>query len=380
MTFSLTVDATKFRGHLVSVMNQYAQAGADLVPVIKGNGYGFGRTNLAREASRLGANRIAIGTVWELEQSLVDFAGEVVVLEPFNASDQAAKELWQRILSHGASRVIVTLSDLDFAGVAGVGAKLIYLEGKTSLDRFGLTASEISQVSNANGLTVRGLSLHMPISDPKKVIDATTEISSSINSKKISGRLLEIWNWIVAYQDLAVTSQHARHISLSHVTSADLIELKVMCKSYNYELTFEVRVGTQLWLGENSSCKVQGTVLEIHELTDHQRVGYRQVDSHGYKRLVVVSGGTAHGVALAAPSTSGSMRQRGISIAEGVSQALGKVRSPFSYKGENLIFAEPPHMQVSMLWSNDMSLNVGDQLACNVRNTTTTFDVVSGLN
>jgi hypothetical protein len=96
--------------------------------------------------------------------------------------------------------------------------------------------------------------------------------------------------------------------------------------------------------------------------------------------LVVVSGGTAHGVALAAPSTSGSMRQRGISIAEGVSQALGKVRSPFSYKGENLIFAEPPHMQVSMLWSNDMSLNVGDQLACNVRNTTTTFDVVSGLN
>jgi len=380
MTFSLTVDASKFRGHLVSVMNQYAQAGADLVPVIKGNGYGFGRTNLAREASRLGTNRIAIGTVWELEQALVDFAGEVVVLEPFNAHDQAAKELWQRILSHGASRVIVTVSDLDFAGVAGVEAKLIYLEGKTSLNRFGLTASEISQVSNANGLTVRGLSLHMPISDPKKVIDATTEISSSINSKKISGRLLEIWNWIVAYQDLAVTSQHARHISLSHVTSADLIELKVMCKSYNYELTFEVRVGTQLWLGENSSCKVQGTVLEIHELTDHQRVGYRQVDSHGYKRLVVVSGGTAHGVALAAPSTSGSMRQRGISIAEGVSQALGKVRSPFSYKGENLIFAEPPHMQVSMLWSNDMSLNVGDRLACNVRNTTTTFDVVSGLN
>jgi hypothetical protein len=379
MTFSLTVDASKFRGHLVSVMNQYAQAGADLVPVIKGNGYGFGRTNLAREASRLGTNRIAIGTVWELDQALVDFAGEVVVLEPFNTNDQAAKELWQRILSHGASRVIVTVSDLDFASVAGVGAKLIYLEGKTSLNRFGLTASEISQVSNANGLTVRGLSLHLPISDPKKVFDATTEISSAINSKKISSRLLEIWNWIVAYQALAVTNQHARHISLSHVTAADLIELKAMCMSYNYELTLDVRVGTQLWLGEHSFCKVQGTVLEIHELSDHQQVGYRQVDSHGHKRLVVVSGGTAHGVALAAPSTSGSMRQRGISIAEGLSQALGKVRSPFSYKGENLTFAEPPHMQVSMLWTDDLALNVGDQLACNVRNTTTHFDAVIGL-
>jgi hypothetical protein len=379
MTFSLTVDAAKFRGNLVSVMNQYAQAGADLVPVIKGNGYGFGRTKLAREATRLGSSRIAIGTVWELEQALIDFAGEVVVLEPFNANDQAAKELWKRILLHGATRTIVTLSDLDFADVTGVGAKLIYLEGKTSLNRFGLTASEISKVSSANGLTVRGLTLHLPISEPEKILDATSEISSAVNSKKLSGRLLEIWNWIVTYQDMAVTSQQTRHISLSHVTAADVTELKLMCQSYNYDLTFDVRIGTQLWLSDDSSCTVAGTVLEIHELIDRQNIGYRQVDSHGHKRLVVVSGGTAHGVALAAPNTSGSMRQRGISIAEGVSQALGKVRSPFSYNGENLIFAEPPHMQVSMLWTDDTSLKVGDHLLCNVRNTTTAFDVVQGL-
>ena len=37
MTFSLTVDSVKFRGHLVSVMNSYAAAGAELVPVVKGN-------------------------------------------------------------------------------------------------------------------------------------------------------------------------------------------------------------------------------------------------------------------------------------------------------------------------------------------------------
>ncbi|CAB4333791.1 unannotated protein [freshwater metagenome] len=379
MTFSLTVDATKFRGRLVSVMNQYAQAGADLVPVIKGNGYGFGRANLAREASRLGASRIAIGTVWELEQALIDFAGEVVVLEPFNANDQAAKELWQRILLHGAGRVIVTVSDLDLSGVASVGAKLIFLEGKTSLNRFGLTASEISKVSNTNGLTVRGLALHLPISEPAKVIDATAEISKAVNSKKLSGRLLEIWNWIAAYQDLVAKSRYHLHISLSHVSPSDLTELKLMCKNYGYDSTFDIRIGTKLWLGESSSCKVQGSILEIHELSDHQRVGYRQVDGHGHKRLIVVSGGTAHGVALAAPNTSGSMRQRGIAIAEGVSQALGKVRSPFSYKGVNLLFAEPPHMQVSMLWSEDMSLKVGDQLICNVRSTTTNFDLVMGL-
>ena len=80
MTFSLNVDATKFRGHLVSVMNSYASAGAELVPVIKGNGYGFGRGVLADEASRLGCNRIAIGTIWELGQALADFPGEITQL------------------------------------------------------------------------------------------------------------------------------------------------------------------------------------------------------------------------------------------------------------------------------------------------------------
>jgi hypothetical protein len=46
---------------------------------------------------------------------------------------------------------------------------------------------------------------------------------------------------------------------------------------------------------------------------------------------------------------------------------------------QNLDFVEPPHMQVSMLWSDDMSIAVGDNLNCNVRNTTTSFDCVTGL-
>jgi hypothetical protein len=82
---------------------------------------------------------------------------------------------------------------------------------------------------------------------------------------------------------------------------------------------------------------------------------------------------------MAAPSNGSSLRKKGVAIAEGFSQAIGKVRSPFSYNGKNLDFVEPPHMQVSMLWSDDMSIAVGDELNCNVRNTTTSFDCVLGL-
>ena len=138
MTFSLTVNATKFRSHLVSVMNSYAQAGANLVPVIKGNGYGFGRRALSDEAVRLGCNRIAIGTVWELGKALADFTGEILVLEPFNSHDQSAVDQWTQHLEHNSDRIIVTVSDVDLTAVRSAGAKNIYLEGKTSLSRFGI--------------------------------------------------------------------------------------------------------------------------------------------------------------------------------------------------------------------------------------------------
>jgi hypothetical protein len=152
-----------------------------------------------------------------------------------------------------------------------------------------------------------------------------------------------------------------------------------MMQSYNFNLEIDVRVGTKLWLGEPSALQAYGTVLQIHEITNRQSVGYQQTESGNNKRLIIVSGGTAHGVAMAAPMNTGSLRKKGVAIAEGFSQAIGKVRSPFSYSGKNLDFAEPPHMQVSMLWSDDMSIAIGDNLNCNVRNTTSQFDCVLGL-
>ena len=379
MTFSLNVNATKFRGHLVSVMNSYATAGAELVPVIKGNGYGFGRGVLASEAARLGSNRIAIGTVWELGQSLADFAGEILVLEPFNSSDTSAVAQWRAHLEHNADRIIVTVSNVDLAAVRAAGAKNIYLEGKTSLSRFGILHLDMQSIENFNDLKVQGLTLHLPIVQPAIKVDATTEISSAFNGATLSKSMTETWNWIVLYQELATKFALPKHLSLSHITESQLKSLKKMMQSYNFDMEIEVRVGTKLWLGEPSALQATGTVLQIHELMNSRTVGYQQTNSGNNKRLIVVSGGTAHGVAMAAPSTASSLRKKGVAIAEGFSQAIGKVRSPFSFKGKNLDFVEPPHMQVSMLWSNDMKIAVGDNLNCNVRNTTSNFDCVLGL-
>jgi alanine racemase len=379
MTFSLKVDAEKFRGHLVSVMNSHATAGAELVPVIKGNGYGFGRRLLADEASRLGCNRIAIGTVWELGQALADFSGQILVLEPFNSNDDSAVAQWRTHLEHNAARIIVTVSSVELAAVRSAGAKNIYLEGKTSLSRFGILHHDMQLINSFNDLSVLGLSLHLPIVQPATKVDATTEISSAFNGATLTQSLTETWNWIVLYQELSTNFSLPRHLSLSHISEDQVKSLKKIMQSYNFDLSIEVRVGTRLWLGQPSALQAIGTVLQIHEITHKQTVGYQQNETGNNKRLIVVSGGTAHGVAMAAPTNASSLRKKGVAIAEGFSQAIGKVRSPFSHNGKNLNFVEPPHMQVSMLWSDDVSIAVGDNLECNVRNTTSNFDSVIGL-
>jgi alanine racemase len=379
MTFTLTVDAPRFRGHITSLTNSYADADASLVPVIKGNGYGFGRGVLAREATRLGCTRIAIGTVWELGQTLADFTGEILILEPFNSADELALAKWRTHLEHNADRIIVTVGNSDVAIAKSVGVKNIYLEGKTSLSRFGILPFDMQGFSHFNDLNVLGLSLHLPIVQLETKVDATTEISSAFNGAALSQSMTETWNWIVLYQELSTKHSLPKHLSISHISESQVKALKTMMQSYNFDLGIEVRVGTKLWLGEPSALQVAGTVLEIHEMTHRQSVGYQQTDSGNNKRLIIVSGGTAHGVAMSAPSNASSLRKKGVAIAEGFSQALGKVRSPFRFNGENLDFVEPPHMQVSMLWSNNRDISVGDALVCNVRNTTSNFDCVLGL-
>ncbi len=94
----------------------------------------------------------------------------------------------------------------------------------------------------------------------------------------------------------------------------------------------------------------------------------------------MASGGTSHGIALEAPKPATNLRARAVAVGLGALEALGRNPSPFTYRGRRLWFAEPPHMHVSMLWwPYDEGPTVGDDLAVDVRYTTTAFDRIVGL-
>ena len=91
MTFSLAVDGSRWRAHQDSVVDSIVHASGNIpVPVIKGNGYGLGAGVLAREAMRVGADTIAVGTVFEVDNVAADTQGDIVVLEPFKPVARAA--------------------------------------------------------------------------------------------------------------------------------------------------------------------------------------------------------------------------------------------------------------------------------------------------
>jgi hypothetical protein len=72
------------------------------------------------------------------------------------------------------------------------------------------------------------------------------------------------------------------------------------------------------------------------------------------------------------------MRARAATLARGGLDAVGFVRSPFSIDGKQRLFAEPPHMQASMLFlpAGARVPAIGDEVDVRVRYTATQFDKV----
>ena len=144
------------------------------------------------------------------------------------------------------------------------------------------------------------------------------------------------------------------------------------------DLTVRPRIGTDLWLGDRDALRVTSTVLDVHPVRKGERFGYRGRPAPDHGHLLVVSGGTAHGIGLESPLGESSLKARAATVARGGLDALGIVRSPFWVDGEQRRFAEPPHMQASMLFlpSGRPVPEVGDLVDARVRYTATTFDRV----
>jgi alanine racemase len=340
---TLYVDQERWRSHLDSVV----QAVTGIVPVAKGNGYGFGVARLAELSAELGADTLAVGTYAEVGEALEHFAGDVLVLTPWRPFE--ARATYSGRLVHTVGR----LEDLDGLASAaddGHGQVRIVLELITSMKRHGFTPAGLREAADhLAGVTLEGFALHLPMSHGSHLGEVERGIT-----------------------DLVASGIDCRRLFVSHLTDDELASLR---SSYP-DFEIRPRIGTRLWLGDRGALKVRATVLDVHEVERGDVFGYRGRSAPKHGHLLVVSGGTAHGIGLEAPTGGATMRDRAARIAKGGLDAAGFVRSPFTVGGKQRLFAEPPHMQASMLFlpSGAPVPSIGDEVEVQVRFTATGFD------
>lgn len=335
MSLDLYVDGDRWRAHLRAT----ASARPSMIPVAKGNGYGFGLASLARRVEWLGRDTVAVGTYREVGEVASRFGGDILVLEPWRPFTEG--------IAYG-DRIVHTVgrrADLDLLG-AREDTPRVVLEGLTSMSRHGFTTEDLHDATRAaRGVRVEGHALHLPLG---------------------SGHHAEIERWLAA--------SPARRWYVSHVSIDEVAALQAA----HPDVEFRPRIGTSLWLGDKAALAAKATVLDVHPMQRGDRAGYRQRAMPRDGSLLVVSGGTSHGIGLEAPATAASLRNRARSIAKGGLEAAGFALSPFVVAGRQRWFLEPPHMLVSLvvLPASVPAPAVGDLIDVAVRYTTTHFDSV----
>src|SRR6266508_428868 len=328
MPLTLYVDSARWRKHLSTTWSEA------LVPVAKGNGYGFGRDLLLTEAGFLGARTVAVGTYDEVPAAP---SRDTVVLSP-----------WRPFLEVPRSdRVIHTVSRIADLEAVPPGTRVL-VEVQTSMRRHGIEVGELVRLaagSMLNRVRFEGWSIHLPMGPG----------GASANVKEAA--------------ELAAAARRVRPgpAWVSHVPANSLSAIGEDVR---------LRIGTQLWLGDRGALDVRATVLDVHQVHRGERVGYRQRRCPADGHVLVVAGGTSHGIGLEAPTAAANVRQRAVSLAKGGLEAAGLALSPYKIEGKQRWFAEPPHMQASMLFlpSSVTPPDIGTEIPVDVRFTTTTFD------
>ena len=352
MALILRVDGDRWRSHLKDVHEHHP----GLVPVAKGNGYGFGLGRLARKSAWLGVDTVAVGTPAEIDAVASRFDGDLLVLTGWRSFEASTiDEVHRPRLIHTVGR----LEDLEEL-LDGDGSARIVLERMTSMKRHGFTArglrDAVTLARSRPGVRIEGASLHFPLGESGNLAEAH-QLMTDLVAAGLTG-----------------TGSGTPQVWVSHLSTA---EVSALAQHYP-EVRFRQRIGTELWLGDRGALSVTAHVLDSHPVERGEVVGYRGRTLPRSGTILVVSGGTAHGIGLEAPTGEASVRARMSSVARGGLDAVGLVKTPFTVSGKARYFAEPPHMQASMLFlpSGTTVPEVGESVPVRVRFTATTVDTV----
>lgn len=261
-----------------------------LVPVVKGNAYGFRRWNLMPLASQL-SREIAVGTVFEVR----DIPSGIVplVLTPSLVPPPRNVPL----------ETVLTVSNIDHVRTLATsgwsGSVIVKLQSsmlRYGIDRDGLGA--LLRAVNDARLTVHGWSVHPPLEGD------------------MVAHLRDITTWL-EHIDPSLP------IYVSHLDDDAYAKLRRDYPGHDFRL----RLGTRLWHGDKSMMKLTADVVDRHPVEAGGKAGYRLVSVTGPGEIVLVGCGSAHGVGL-----------------------LPDGRSPFHFRQQRLNVLEPPHMHTTMLF------------------------------
>ena len=338
MSLILHVDGAKWRTHLAAVLGE---SDAQVVPVIKGNGYGFGIKVLAKEAKDLNLPAVAVATVAEAQEIQSIFPGEILLLSPSASSD--------------SEKVIHTISPRSSVFSAKLPKKFV-LELLSPIHRHGFAVSDLGNALEkySKAGKCEGIAIHLPIDQKSSAADWIDKNLQSITERGIA------------------TTEFNNSVWVSHISKNDLIKLKQKWP----QIVWKLRIGTKLWLGDRTVLKAKAQVLDLHAIDKPTSVGYRQYRI-GRGWLVIASGGTSHGVGLEVASPKRDFLSQLKTLTKSLLNIFGWNPSPFSWNGKKLEFAEAPHMHLSLLTLKGKEApKIGSDLDVDVRFTTTVFDQV----
>lgn len=312
MTLTLTVDSAAWNRRV----DEMAARIDGIVPVVKGNGYGFGRDWLAERAALL-SPVIAVGTVFEATSIPSNYSAVVLTPTLHVPNDLPA-------------HAILTIGSMEHLEAArGLPSRRVIIKIRSSMQRFGFAVHDVHDAIDAcraHHLDIAGVSIHPPLHG------TSAQHRSEIES-------------LISYID------PVHPIWVSHIDVADYDDMCIAYPHFNWYL----RLGTQLWHDAKDEISLSTDVLDIVPIESDTVAGYRGVPVPAGSRLVIVGCGSSHGV---------------VPLADG--------RSPFHFEKQRLQLLEPPHMHSSMcvVGRQESCPRVGDSIDVQRPLTMTSVDVI----